>query len=79
MIEIKGWHGNLSSGRNKQSPFALRLDEIAKPSLVNPDYVWLFDGTVGQFADQWQKPFMVFYHEGQPSIYVTQHSNFNAR
>jgi hypothetical protein len=79
MIEIKGWHGSLSSGRTKRNPLAVRLDEIAKPSLVHPDYVWSFDGTVGQFAERFQHNFMVLYHEGKPSIYITQYGSFNQR
>ena len=81
MIEIRGWHGCLSNG-TKRNPKAIRLDEIAKHSLVNPDAAWMFDGTVGEFAEKWApNNFMSLWDTDKKNwtIFVSQHNSFNQR
>lgn len=73
MIEITAWHGTLNG------EFAKAMDAIAKPSLVHPNHTWLFDGTIGEFANLWKRNFMVLYSDGKPNIFVTNYYSFSQR
>lgn len=74
-IRVKGWHGRLSPD------FAKKMDEIAIP--IQTDYEWEFEGSVGDFADQWRDKFMALFcpsiGTANYDIYITQHSNFGQR
>ncbi len=78
-IPIKGWHGRLSPKLAKE------MDAIAMP--IEKDYIWEFEGSVGDFADKWGKPFLA-YPPGKIqkadlvtswNIFVTDHNSFGAR
>jgi hypothetical protein len=73
MIEVTAWHGRLEGDSAKA------MDAIAKPSLVRPNHSWMFEGTIGEFAERWQRNFMVLYSEGKPFIFVTHHYSFSQR
>ena len=68
MIEITAWHGTLNGD------FAKAMDVIAKPSLVRPNHSWIFEGTIGEFANRWNRNFMVLYSNGNPQIFVSHYS-----
>ena len=75
---VKGWHGKLSPN------FAKKMDGIAIP--IQKDYEWEFEGSVGDFADQWQDKFMALMafcpspgDKVDYDIYITQFSNFGQR
>lgn len=80
MIEIKAWHGQLDRKHIRHCAIlASRLDEIAKPSLIHPDTVWSFEGTVADFATKYKDNFMVLWQDAKPKIFITQYNSFGTR
>jgi len=75
MIQVRGWHGKLTP------EFAKRMDAIAKPSAVTPDLIWMFDGTMGEFAEQWQGHFMALWDDEKScyDLFITQFRSFSTR
>lgn len=69
MIKVKGWHGELNPMDS------VRMNRIA--TVVETNYIWTFDGTIGDFADKWKNKFLVYYVEGMPVIYLTSKHNFS--
>ncbi len=52
MITVRGWHGTLSLEKSK------RMDSIAMP--IKPRFEWEFEGSVGDFAEKWELPFIAY-------------------
>lgn len=78
MIIVKGWHGNLNAELSKV------MDEIAMP--IKPNNEWEFEGSVGDFAEKWQRHFIAYpidepskIHYPRYEIFITQHGSFSAR
>lgn len=71
-IAIRGYHGRLYKRELLET-----LNRIAK--VESPDYLWNYEGTIGEFAEQWKRPFLSYYFENQWCIYVTDYNSFNTR
>jgi hypothetical protein len=78
MITVKSYHGKLPSN------LASEMDKIALP--IQPGTEWEFEGSVGDFANQWGKNFLAMpevpatkNHYAHYQIFVTQHSSFGMR
>lgn len=73
MITIKGFHGPVPKD------MAQKMDAMA--DIVTPNFVWQFAGTIGEFADKWQLPFLAYTNEiGQyDQIYITKYTSFGQR
>jgi hypothetical protein len=53
MIQIRGWHGRLSKVKSE------KMNSIAT-TVVETDYKWTFDGSIGEFAEKWNLPFVSY-------------------
>lgn len=68
-IIIRGYHRSLPPKMAKE------LDAIAMPIQLN--YEWEFEGSIGDFSEQWKKPFLAYPKDR--IVFVTQHNSFGAR
>lgn len=57
MITVRGWHGYLSD------PKSAKMDGIA--TVVEPKVEWTFNGTIGEFAEKYQLPFLAWPMKGK--------------
>ena len=74
-IIIQGYHGPLTG--NQGTKIVRVLDVIARNEI--PSYKWVFNGSLGQFADSFQFNFLVYRGEMESIVFVTQHNSFGAR
>ena len=72
-IQILDYHGRLPETLSK------KMDKIAMP--IVPSKEWEFEGSVGDFAEQWGEKFLCYQNKGDgvKTIFVTQYNSFSAR
>jgi hypothetical protein len=71
MIKIQGWHGKLSEKKSA------KVDGIA--AIATPRYQWIYNGTVGEFSEQWKDNFLCYWIDDGWMIFITDYSSFGQR